>query len=147
MKLVKVLPVLGLFLFGACAAIPEDAWKPSSLDEMMGGKQVASFDTSYYRMSNGGYLPFSIDIDLSKGELINSNKHPNYSYQVYHYEVRKYGSGYCIYSPKSPSYDKMIDGKMWWCYSVQRTTTKDGEELFRIIRSDGSIAHTEIRRR
>lgn len=48
MKILPFLPILAVLGLGACAAIPEDAWKPSSLDEMMGGPdvKVASFDST-----------------------------------------------------------------------------------------------------
>ncbi len=137
MKLMRILPVLGLFLLGACAAtIPEDAWQPSSLDELMGGDQVASFDATYIRRADGREIPFTIDIDFRKGEMVTRNQHPEFSYEIFYRKIKKNGSGFC--SQRLPS-DEGFDNGKWRCLIILRVTIKNGKDVkkvFRIMRGE-----------
>ena len=144
-QFLRLLPILAVLGLGACAAsIPESNWKPSSIDEMMGGDQVASFDTTYIRPRDGRKIPLTADIDFNKKELVFKDQRSNSSNEVYYWKAWKNGSGFCVQYPPS---DPRFDAKKKFCYTVEKAAIKKGETLFRTLTRDGTVLHTEIRRR
>ncbi len=130
-KICQVLCVLAVILItSACqttSRIPEDAWKTTSIDELMGGKQVAEFTGT--DISTNLFANYFLDFD--KGKFTRQRRtRPSYTWNA-----RKEAGRFCSHDPAEPwgSGTEKFEEKMWFCGSVFKARTKEGVERFRVM--------------
>ena len=93
-------------------------WLPSSIDEMMNGEQVATFESLGYRQGRT-----SITEDVGFNFANNIYTYKNSQGRNIKTKIRKRGKQFCVFSPNTKSPDKVFGGRKWLCLTVFSTIT------------------------